>query len=135
MAGKRFGSMYLMQLVLGIALIVFGIMAVNGYNSAGQEVLRGLNKLMGKSGNLFPVAFGIIEIVAGVIITAALFVKFSRGLFRMAHLIICIFWAVGILLQFVLSGTFLKPDLLRWLGGITPQLVILLALWQIGDDF
>lgn len=125
--------MYLMQLVLGIALVVFGIMAINGYNSAGQEILRGLNKLMGKSDNLFPIIFGIVEVAAGAIITVELFAAFPKGLFRITQVLICLFWIAGILIQFVLSGNAMKPDLLRWLGNLTPQLIILLALWQIGN--
>ncbi len=133
MASKDFGTRYLLQLVLGIALIVFGIMAINGYNSAGQEAIRGLNKMLGKSGNIFPIVFGIIQLAAGIILILDLFTSIFDNLFRIIHLIICLFWLVNIVLQFVLSN-FMEPDFLRWLGALTPQLVILLSLWLIGEE-
>lgn len=133
MTAKDFGTRYLLQLVLGIALIVFGIMAINGYNSAGQEAVRGLNKMLGKSGNLFPIIFGIAQLAAGIVLIVDLFTSIFDGLFRIIHLIICVFWLVNIILQYFLSN-FMEPDFLRWLGILTPQLVILLSLWLIGEE-
>jgi len=133
MANKQIGTSYFLQLTLGAALIVFGIMALNGYNSAGQEALRGLNKMFGKSNNLFPVIFGIVELAAGAVLIVELFVSISSGLFKLIHLIICIFWLVNIIFNFVLSNL-VEPDLIRWLGALLPQIVILLALWQVGEQ-
>ena len=134
MKGKNFGTLYLLQLVLGISLIVFGIMAINGYNSAGQEAIRGLNKMLGKSGNLFPIIFGVLQLVAGIVLVAELFVPLPGRLFPTVHIAICIFWLINIILQYILSN-FMEPDILRWLGALAPQLVILLSLWLLRDEF
>ncbi len=124
---------FILQLVLGAALIVFGIMAINGYNSAGQEAVRGLNKMFGKNSDLFPITFGIVQLIAGAILVLVLFVDLGDGLFRIAHLVICIFFLASIILNFFLSN-FGEPDLVRWLGAVLPQIVVLLALWIVGEQ-
>ncbi|MDC7241327.1 MAG: hypothetical protein PQJ50_13300 [Spirochaetales bacterium] len=122
---------FVLQLVLGAALIVFGIMAINGYNSAGQEAVRGLNKMFGKSNNIFPITFGIVQLVAGIVLALALFVPIDDGIYRIVHIVICVFFLISIVLNFFLSN-FIEPDLVRWLGALLPQVVILLAIWIVG---
>jgi len=133
MANKQIGTRYFLQIVLGAALLVFGIMALNGYNSAGQEAIRGLNKLFGKSNNIFPVIFAVVQLAAGAVLILELFVSISTGLFKIIHLAICILWLVNILLNFFFSNL-VEPDLIRWLGALLPQLVILLSLWLVGEQ-
>jgi len=132
MANRQIGTKYFLQLILGAALIVFGIMALNGYNSAGQEALRGLNKMFGKSNNIFPVLFAIVQLAAGIVLIIELFASIGDSLFRIIHLVICIFWLINIIFTFFLSNL-VEPDLLRWLGALLPQLVILLSLWLVGE--
>lgn len=129
---RKIDAYFILQLVLGAALIVFGIMAFNGYNSAGQEAVRGLNKMFGKSNDLFPIIFGIVQLVAGAALVAGLFVSISDNLFRIIHIVICIFFLISIVLNFILSN-FVEPDLIRWLGALLPQLIILMSLWIIGE--
>ncbi len=122
---------FILQLVLGAALIVFGIMAINGYNSAGQEAIRGLNKMFGKSSNIFPITFGIVQLVAGIVLAASLFVSLGDSIFRIVHIVICVFFLISIILNFFLSN-FVEPDFIRWLGALLPQVIILLSLWIVG---
>lgn len=124
---------FLLQLVMGAALVVFGIMAFNGYNSAGQEAMRGLNKMFGKSNDLFPIIFGVVQLIAGAALIAGLFVSISDNLFRIIHLVICIFFLISIVMNFFISNLG-EPDLIRWLGALLPQLIILLSLWIIKDQ-
>ncbi|MDA3955302.1 hypothetical protein [Oceanispirochaeta sp.] len=133
MAQKQLGTRYFLQLTLGVSLIVFGIMALNGYQSTGQELMRGLNKMFGKSNNLYPSIFGVVQLAAGIILILKLFVALSPGLFKVIHLIICILWLINIVFSFFVSN-FLEPDFIRWLGAMAPQLVILLSLWLVGEE-
>lgn len=130
---RKIDAYFILQLVLGAALIVFGIMAFNGYNSAGQEAIRGLNKMFGKSNDLFPIIFGVVQLVAGAALAAGLFISISENLFRIIHLVICIFFLVSIVMNFVLSNL-MEPDFVRWLGALLPQLIILLSLWIIREQ-
>jgi hypothetical protein len=133
MARRQLDAVYFLQLFLGISLFVFGIMALNGYNSTGQEVMRGLNKVFGKSNNLFPIIFGIVQIAAGALLIVKLFIDIDSGIFRIIHLVICILWAISIVMNFFVSNL-MEPDLIRWLGALAPQLVILLSLWIVGEE-
>ena len=130
---RKIDAYFILQLVLGAALIVFGIMAFNGYNSAGQEAIRGLNKMFGKSNDLFPIIFGVVQLVAGAALAAGLFISISENIFRIIHLVICIFFLVSIVMNFVLSNL-MEPDFVRWLGALLPQLIILLSLWIIREQ-
>lgn len=130
---RKIDAYFMLQLVLGAALIVFGIMAFNGYNSAGQEAMRGLNKMFGKSNDLFPIIFGIVQLVAGAALVAGLFISIADNLFRIIHLVICIFFLISIIMNFFLSNI-MEPDFVRWLGALLPQLTILLSLWIVGEQ-
>lgn len=130
---KRLDVYFMLQLLLGVALIVFGIMAFNGYNSAGQEAMRGLNKMFGKSNDLFPIIFGVVQLVAGAALVAALFISLTDNLFRIIHLVICIFFIISIVMNFFLSNM-MEPDFVRWLGSLLPQLIFLLSLWIIREQ-
>lgn len=130
---RKIDAYFILQLVLGAALIVFGIMAFNGYNSAGQEAVRGLNKMFGKSNDIFPIIFGVVQLVAGAALVAGLFISISDNLFKIIHLVICIFFLISIIMNFFLSN-FMEPDFVRWLGTLLPQLVILLSLWIVGEQ-
>ncbi|QEN06914.1 hypothetical protein EXM22_02475 [Oceanispirochaeta crateris] len=133
MARRQLDAVYFLQFFLGISLFVFGIMALNGYNSTGQEVMRGLNKVFGKSNNLFPIIFGIVQLAAGALLIVKLFIDIDSGIFRIIHLAICILWAISIVMNFFVSNL-MEPDLIRWLGALAPQLVILLSLWIVGEE-
>ena len=133
MARKDINTIFFLQISLALVLISFGILAINGYSSTGAEMLRGVNKMFGKSSNIFPIIFGIVQLAAGVFLLAELFVEIPGGLFRILHIVICVLWLISIVLNFFLSNIF-EPDLLRWLAALSPQLVILLSLWLVGAD-
>ena len=130
---KEINTMFFMQIVLALMLLSFGLLAIQGYNSSGAELLRGVNKVFGKSNNAFPVIFGIIQLVAGIIMIIDLVGAIPGNLFRILHIIICIVWLISIIMNFILADLF-EPDFLKWLSGITTQTVILLALWITGKE-
>ena len=132
MANRSINTSFFLQIALALVLITFGLLAVNGYNSTGAELLRGVNKMFGKSGNVFPIVFGIVQLLAGFFLAAELFAPIPGNLFRILHIIICVFWLISIVMNFFMSDL-LKPDLLRWLAALSPQLVILLSLWSVGE--
>jgi len=133
MAKKTISTAFFLQLALALTLISFGILAVQGYNSSGAEAMRGLNKMFGKSNNLFPVIFGIIQLAAGIFLCAELFVPIPGNLARILYIVICVFWIISIVMNFFMDR-FMEPDFFRWLAAMAPQLVILLSLWLVGEN-
>ncbi len=131
---KEINAMFFLQVMLGLMLVSFGILAIQGYNSSGAELVRGVNKLFGKSNDIFPIVFGIIQLAAGIIMLIDLVGAIPENLFRILHIIICIVWLINIVMNFILADLF-KPDFLKWLVGFTTQAVILLALWITGKEY
>ena len=133
MSKKSINTVFFLQISLALVLISFGILAIRGYSSTGSEMLRGVNRIFGKSSSPLPVIFGIVQLAAGVFLLADLFVQIPSGLFRILHIIICLLWLISIIMNFFLSSIF-EPDLLRWLANFSPQMVILLSLWLVGEE-
>lgn len=133
MAKKSMSTLFFLQISLALVLISYGILAINGYNSSGAELLRGVNKMFGKSNQIFPIIFGLVQLAAGIFIVAELFAPIPGGLFKILHIIICVLWFLGIIMSFFLSNLF-EPNLLKWLAALSPQLVILFSLWLIGEQ-
>ena len=132
MANRSINTQFFLQIALSLVLITFGLLAINGYNSTGAELLRGVNKVFGKSNNIFPIVFGIVQLVAGIFLAAEIFAPIPDNLFRILHIIICVLWLISIVMNFFMANL-LEPDFLRWLAGLSPQLVILLSLWSVGE--
>ena len=125
-------SLFILQVVLALMLLSYGLLAIQGYNSSGSELLRGVNKVFGRSNNIFPIVFGIIQLAAGIIMLIDLVGAIPGNLFRILHILICLIWLISIVMNFILADLF-EPDILKWLSGFTTQAVILLALWITGQ--
>ena len=132
MARKTINTLFFLQIALALVLISFGILTINGYNSTGAELFRKVHKMFGASNQIFPMIFGIVQLTAGVFLAAELFTPIPERLFRILHMVICILWLISIIMSFFLSNLF-EPDFLRWLAALSPQLVILLSLWHVGE--
>ena len=78
--------------------------------------------------------FSILCLVAGIVLVIALFTRIDSGLGGAAGLAIFIFWAVRIIYVYFRKDIF-QPDLLVWLLQISPDVVILAALWHLGRKY
>ena len=133
MTKKPINTFFILQIVLALMLLSFGLLAIEGYNSTGSDILRGVNKVFGQSSPVFPIIFGIIQLVAGIILLIDLVGAIPSNLFRILHIIICVVWLISIVMNFILSNLF-EPNFLKWLAGLSTQLVILLSLWITGSE-
>ena len=124
------GSYFLLKLSLSLMFIAIGIAGITGYNSGLSEFARGVNQLFGRSNSILPLIMAIIELLAGVLLLLSMFSIFPSNLTPLLLLVILIFWAVTIVLQYFING-FLKPDFIPWLGNVSVQLVILSGLWLV----
>lgn len=124
------GSYLFLQLSLALMFIALGIAGITHYNSGGSEFLRGLNKAFGRSNDIIPIIMSVLELVAGVLLVVSLFEVIPNALTSILLLVIFIYWGVTIILQYFANNLF-EPDFLVWLGRVSPQLVILSALWMV----
>lgn len=110
--------------------IATGILGINSYNSGGAELLRGINKAFGGSNDVITIIMSVIELVAGVLLVIALFDIIPSRLLSILLVAIFVYWAINILMAFVFDG-FFEPTFIKWLAALSPQLVILTALWIV----
>ncbi|QQO08448.1 hypothetical protein [Breznakiella homolactica] len=128
---RRLTVSYLgLQLSLALMFIALGISGITSYSSGTSEFMRGLNQIFGRGNNVIPIVMSVIELIAGFLLIISIFNVFPNPITSVLLLVIFIFWAVTIVLQYFFNG-FLKPDFIRWLGNISPQLVVLSALWIV----
>ena len=119
---------------MAVMFIAIGILGITHYNSSGSELLRGLNKTFGGRNDIIPIVMAVIELVAGVLLFVSLFDLIPSRLLSFLLLVIFIFWAINIVMAYILNDIF-EPDFLRWLAAISPQLVILSALWIVYRNY
>ena len=122
---KSIGRLIL-QLALGCMLIVGGIWALQGGGDFGAQALAGW---LGKN---FGVVFGVIELVAGVLLVIECFTKDIFGKFdNILGLIIMIVWLVAIVVGDIINGHF--DPFLPWIYNFAGHVIILGALWSLND--
>ena len=122
---KSIGRLIL-QLALGAMLVVGGIWALQGGGDFGAKALAGW---LGKN---FGVIFGVIELVAGVLLVIECFTKDIFGKFdNLLGLIIMIVWLVAIVVGDIINGHF--NNFLEWLYNFAGHVIILGALWSLND--
>lgn len=123
-------SMFFVQLSLALMFIAVGIVGITNYNSDISQFGRSVGNLFGRSNDIVPILFAIIQLAAGILLLVSLFVGFPGNILSISLLIIFIFWVVNIAMAFFLNDLF-EPDFIVWLSRVSPQLVILSALWLV----
>jgi len=118
----------LLKISIALMFVAAGLVGITHYQSDVSQFSRSVGKLFGAQNNVIPILFAVFQLVAGVILLLTLFVKMSPNFISISILIIFIVWAVSILINYFIDG-FMKPDFIRWLANVSPQLVILSALW------
>jgi len=130
---KSVNSLFFLQLSLALMFIAIGIVGIVGitnYNSDISQFGRSVGKLFGQSNDIIPILFAVLELVAGVLLLISLFTGLPGKFLSVSLLVIFIFWSITIVMNYFMDGIF-KPDFIVWLSRVSPQLVILSALWLV----
>ncbi|MDC7220432.1 MAG: hypothetical protein PQJ59_10850 [Spirochaetales bacterium] len=131
MAKKSIGIMPLLQILVALLLLTFGIDGITGYNSTGSELMRTVNSTLGGSNNVLPLIFAIIEIAVGALLIAEFFMPVATRFVFIGMIVVCVVWILSIILNFITSH-FLEPNFISWLRELSIQLVLLVCFWQVG---
>lgn len=117
---------FILQLALGCMLIVGGIWALQGGGDFGAKALA---KMLGST---FGIVFGVIELLAGVLLVIECFTKDIFGKFdNILGLIIMIVWAIAIIIGDIIKADF--NPFLPWLYNFAGHIIVLGALWSLND--
>jgi len=130
----RIDTLFVLQIVVAVFLITAGLMGLIDYDSGWSRFGRDVNRLFGRASDPVTVIVAVVELVAGVLLAAALFVPVRIRWLYWTTLVIAIVWAVWIVLDLFVNGIF-EPSFLKWLNELARTLVMLLALWLINRKY
>lgn len=117
---------FILQIALGCMLVVGGIWALQGGGDFGAIAMGGM------LGDVGRIIFGVIELVAGVLLVIECFTGDIFGKFdNLLGLIIMIVWAIAIVVGDIIKADF-KP-FLPWLYNFAGHIIVLGALWSLND--
>ena len=133
MAGKSFNVMLILQILVALLLLTFGLDALTGYNSTGAELMRTVNKAFGGSNNILPIIFAVIEIVVGALLILEFFMPVTTKFVFIGMIVICVVWIITIVMRFISNG-FLEPNFITWLRELSVQLILLTSFWLVGSS-
>lgn len=119
---------YFLQGSTAAALFLLGLVGIVNYNSDLARLGRAITQAFGGRNDVLGLIISILTLVAGVLLALDLLVKVSAA--GSIGLGVFIFWALRILYVYFRKDIF-QPDVLVWLQLISPDIVILAAIWMI----
>ena len=130
----RVDTLFVLQIVVAVFLITLGLIGIIRYDSDVSRLGRDLNRAFGRANDPFNVIVAAVELVAGILVLAALFVPVKARWLSVTTLVIGIVWAVRIVLFLFVSRIF-EPTFLAWLNQLAADCIMLLALWLINRKY
>ena len=130
----RIDTLFVLQIVVAVFLFTAGLMGLIDYDSGWSRLGRDVHRLFGRANDPVTVIVAVVELVAGVLLLAALFVPVRTRWLYWTTLVIAIVWAVWIILDLFINGIF-EPSFLSWLNQLAETLVMLVALWLINRKY
>jgi hypothetical protein len=130
----RVDSLFILQILVAVFLVTLGLIALIDYDSSLSRLGRGVNQLFGRANDPFNVIVAVVELLAGVLVLAALFVPVQTRWLYWTTLVIAIVWIVRIVLVRVVDGIF-EPSFLTWLNNLSIDCILLLSLWLINRKY
>ncbi len=132
MASERTKSFYgiILQLAVGIMLTVGGIWTLQGGNDFASSAVKDF--FNPNISGIIAIAFGIIEIIAGIFLIIKLFAGDRFGVFgRILMIIILVAWILAVVVTDILgarSSFSTISSTLNWLYDFSKDLIILGAI-------
>jgi len=127
-------TLLVLQIVVTAYLITLGLVGLIQWDSGAAQLGRGLNRVFGGSNNPVSLIVPIVELAAGVIVLAGVFVQVRGRLLFAATLVIAILWLFQIIVSFFARDIF-EPNFWVWLNGLAADLIVLLALWLVNRKY
>ena len=128
--GKSLDGIFFLQLAVALFLIVSGLLGLMHYTSKLNQLSRDLSQLFGFRSDVTAVIISVAELISGTVLFVGLFLLVQNRTLFIATFTVFALWTVRVVLYYFLNG-FLSPDLLEWLFNLSPDLIVLSALWVI----
>jgi len=127
-------TLLVLQIMVAAYLITLGLVGLIQWDSNLAQFGRGLTWAFGGSNNPVSLIVSIVEVAAGVIVLAGVFVQVRGGLLFAASLVIAILWLFQIIMSFFAQDIF-EPNFWVWLNRLAADLIVLLALWLVNRKY
>jgi hypothetical protein len=128
------GSLVFLHITTAAYFILLGLVGIVNYNSDLNRLGRALVQAVGGRNDVLGLIISILCLVAGVALVVGLFARVDSSVGRAAGLTVFVFWALRIVYVYFRKDVF-QPDLLIWLQQISPDILILAALWHISRRY
>ena len=123
---------FLLQIALGAMLVVGGIWALTGGGDFGCEAFSVIFK--GQVLTIVKIIFGLIELLAGVLLIVELFTKdIFKKFDNLLMLIIIIAWIVAIVFGDFINGLFASGFGWGWLYNFASHVIVLGVMLCLND--
>jgi hypothetical protein len=120
---------YFLQGSTAAALFLLGLVGIVYYNSDLARLGRGVARALGGRDDTLDLIIAILVLVAGILLALDMFYRLpSSGLIA---LVIFILWAARIVYVWFIHTEAFQPTFLAWLQALSPEVVILAALWMV----
>lgn len=124
----------LLTVAAGVFFLVTGVQDIINWNSSGAEIMRKMGQLFGSTQKSFlPLLLGILSLVSGAVLLLSPWGLLSSGLKNLALFLVFLYWAVKLVFDYFLFGSF-TPDQLEWYRGLSLSLVVLTSLWILRSE-
>lgn len=110
------------------ALFLLGLVGIVNYNSEMARFGRQIVQTFGGHNDVLGLIISILTLIAGVALALGLMLQMSSA--GSISLGVFVFWALRILYVWFRKDIF-QPDALAWLQMISPDVVILAAIWVV----
>ena len=132
MAKKRNveGPVQFLQGSVAAFFVLVGLATIVNYNSDAARFGRAIVRAFGGSNDPISLVIAILSVAAGVILIAGLLVRVKTNVMYATGLGVLVFWLLRIIYLYFANDAF-KPDLLIWLEQLSPDVVVLAALWLV----
>ena len=129
----RVDTLFVLQIVVAVFLITLGLIVMVGWNWNPSRFEQAVTRAIGRPRDPVNLVVAIVELVAGILLAAALFVPVRARWLYLTTLVIAIVWVIQIVLARFVYNDF--DPFLTWLNQLTGDLVLLLALWLINRKY
>lgn len=130
---QKMSTSSILQILVALLLLTFGIAGLTDYNSTGSELMRSANKMFGGSNDIVPIILAVIQIVVGALLILEFFTPVPSKFVFIGMVIICVIWIISILTSFI-TNNFLEPNFIAWLAKISVELILLFSFWTVGSQ-
>jgi hypothetical protein len=117
-----------LQISTAAALFLLGLVGIVNYNSDLARLGRSIVSAFGGRNDVLGLIISILTMVAGILLALDLLLQVSMS--GSIALGVFVFWALRILYVYFRKDIF-EPDVLVWLQVISPDIVILAAIWMV----